>query len=83
MSTKPTLISMKDKQKLTNEITDLKSENKNLNKKITKFETEKLELLARLEKLEKVALGSIQSKDLASNKINFKSMNREFKKIDF
>ena len=37
-------------------------------------------LLARLEKLEKVALGSIQSKDLASSKINFKSLNRELKK---
>ncbi|MCR8534984.1 MAG: YadA C-terminal domain-containing protein, partial [Prochlorococcus marinus XMU1426] len=36
-----------------------------------------------LEKLEKVALGSIQSKDLASNKINFKSVNRDLKKIDF
>ena len=60
---------MNDKQKLTDEITDLKSENKNLNKKITKFETEKLELLARLERLEKIALGESKSKDLATIKL--------------
>ena len=68
-SVKPSLISMKDKQKLTNEITDLKSENKNLNKKITKFETEKLELLARLERLEKIAISETNSKDLATIKL--------------
>ena len=68
-SANPSLISMKDKQKLTNEITDLKSKNQNLNKKITKFETEKLELLARLERLEKIALGESKSKDLATIKL--------------
>ena len=68
-SVKSSLISMKDKQKLTNEITDLKSENKNLNKKITKFETEKLELLARLERLEKIAISETNSKDLATIKL--------------
>ncbi len=68
-SVKPNLISMKDTQKLTNEITDLRSENQNLNKKITKFETERFELLARLERLEKVALGDLKSKDLASIKL--------------
>ena len=68
-SFKPNLISMKDKQKLTNEITDLKSENLNLNKKITKFETEKLELLARLERLEKIALSETNSQDLATIKL--------------
>ena len=68
-SVKPTLISMKDRQKLTNEITDLKSKNQNLNKKITKFETEKLELLARLERLEKIALGESKSKGLATIKL--------------
>ena len=57
--------------KLTNEITDLKSENKNLNEKITKFETEKFELLARLERLEKVALGESKSKDLATIQLPF------------
>ena len=40
-------------------------------------------LLARLERLEKVALGSIQSKDLASNQIDFKSLNRNLKKNKF
>ncbi|KGG05847.1 hypothetical protein EU99_0228 [Prochlorococcus marinus str. MIT 9321] len=68
-SVKPSLISMKDKQKLTNEITDLKSENKILNKKITKFQTEKLELLARLERLEKIAINETNSKDLATIKL--------------
>ena len=68
-SVKPNLISMKDKQKLTNEITNLKSENQNLNIKITKFETERFELLARLERLEKVALGDLKSKDLATIKL--------------
>ena len=68
-SVKPTQISMKDKQKLTNEITDLKSENKNLNEKITKFEIEKFELLARLERLEKIALSETNSQDLASIKL--------------
>ena len=66
---KPTLISMKEKKEFETQIISLEETNK--------------QLLARLEKLEKVALGSIQSKDLASNKINFKSMNRELKKIDF
>ena len=66
---------MKDKQKLTNEITDLKSENKNLNKKITKFETEKLELLARLERLEKIAISETNSKDLATIKLPQLSRN--------
>ena len=68
-SVKPTQISMKDKQKLTSEIKDLKSENKNLNEKITKFEIEKLELLARLERLEKIALSETNSQDLATIKL--------------
>ena len=66
---KPTLISMKEKKEFETQISTLEETNK--------------ELLARLEKLEKVALGSIQSKDLASNKINFKSLNRDLKKINF
>ena len=68
-SVKPNLISMKEKQKLTNEITDLKSENKKLNKKITIFETEKLELLARLERLEKIALSETNARDLVTIKL--------------
>ena len=68
-ATQPNLISMKKNQKLINEITDLKSENKKLNKKITKFETEKSELLARLERLEKIALSETNSRDLATIKL--------------
>ena len=66
---KPTLISMKEKKEFETQINTLEETNK--------------QLLSRLEKLEKVALGSIQSKDLASNKINFKSLNSELKKNDF
>ena len=66
---KPTKISIKNKQKLIHEINDLKSENKILNNKIRKFESEKLELIARLERLEKVALGESKSKDLATIKL--------------
>jgi len=66
---KPTLISMKEKKEFETQINTLEEQNK--------------QLLSRLEKLEKVALGSIQSKDLASNKINFESLNRELKKNDF
>ena len=66
---KPTLISMKEKKEFETQINTLEETNK--------------QLLARLEKLEKVALGSVQSKDLASNKINFNSLNRELKKNDF
>ena len=66
---KPTLISMKEKKEFETQINNLEETNK--------------QLLARLEKLEKVALGSIQAKDLASNKINLKSLNRDLQKIDF
>ena len=66
---KPTLISMKEKKEFETQINTLEETNK--------------QLLARLEKLEKIALGTTQSKDLASNKINFKSLNRELKKNDF
>ena len=63
---KPTLISLKEKKEFETQINTLEETNK--------------QLLTRLEKLEKVALGSIQSKDLASNQINFKSLNRDLKK---
>ena len=66
---KPTLISMKEKKEFETQINTLEETNK--------------QLLARLEKLEKIALGNIQSKDLASNTIDFKSLNRELKKNDF
>ena len=38
--------------------------------------------MSKLERLEKVALGSIQSKDLASNTIDFKSLNRDIRKMN-
>ncbi len=66
---KPTLISMKEKKEFETQINTLEETNK--------------QLLARLEKLEKIALGSIQSKDLASNEIDFKSLNRDIKKMNF
>ena len=66
---KPTLISMKEKKEFETQINTLEETNK--------------QLLVRLEKLEKIALGSIQSKDLASNEIDFKSLNRDIKKMNF
>ena len=66
---KPTLISMKEKKEFETQIISLEEKNK--------------QLLARLERLEKVALGSVQSKDLASNKTDFNSLNRELQKNKF
>ena len=65
---KSTLISMKEKKEFETQINTLEEKNK--------------QLLARLERLEKVALGGIQSKDLASNKIDFNSLNKDLKKIN-
>ena len=61
-STKSSQISMKEKDELKQEISDLKANNKNI---ISQNKT----LLERLERLEKVALGDIKSKDLAVYKI--------------
>ena len=44
--------------------------------KISSLEEKNQELLARLEKLEKVALGQVGSKDLASNSIDFKKLTK-------
>ncbi len=62
------LISMKEKEFQT---------------KIISLEVKNQELLARLERLEKVALGKVGSKDLASNTIYYREMNKglNFKKI--
>jgi len=51
--------------------------------KIISLEEKNQELLARLERLEKVALGKVGSKDLASNTIYYHEMNKglNFKKI--
>ena len=57
-ATKPTQISMKETKELKEEIADLKENNKNII-------AQNNALLARLERLEKVALGEHKSKDLA------------------
>ena len=61
-ATNPKQISMQETNELKKEISDLKENNKNI---IAQNKT----LLERLERLEKVALGDITSKDLAVNKI--------------
>ena len=57
-ATKPTQISMKETKELKEEIADLKENNKNII-------AQNNALLARLERLEKVALEDLKSKDLA------------------
>ena len=57
-ATKPTQISMNETKKLKKEISNLKENNKNII-------AQNNALLARLERLEKVALGDLKSKDLA------------------
>ena len=57
-TTKPTQISMRETEELKEEIADLKENNKNII-------AQNNALLARLERLEKVALGDLKSKDLA------------------
>ena len=59
---KSTLISMKEKEELKQEISDLKANNINII-------SQNKALLARLERLEKVALGESKSKDLATIKL--------------
>ena len=58
-------MSMKEKKEFQTQISTLEEKNK--------------QLLARLERLEKVALGSVQSNDLASNQIDFNSLNKDLK----
>ena len=73
---KTTLISMKDKKKLKQEIDDLKEnneriifQNKNLEIKNQSIIDQNKSLLARLERLEQLALGETKSKDLAIYKL--------------
>ena len=61
-TTKPTQISMRETKELKEEIADLKENNKNII-------SQNNALLARLERLEKVALGDLKSKDLAVYKL--------------
>ena len=62
-ATKPTQISMKETKELKKEISDLKENNKNII-------AQNNALLARLERLEKVALGNLKSKDLSVYQLN-------------
>ena len=75
-SVKPTLISMKAKEKMEEKIYTLEENNKkiisqntDLKQKNQSIISQNKELLARLERLEKVALGESKSKDLATIKL--------------
>jgi len=75
-SVKPTLISMKAKEKMEEKIYTLEennkkiiSQNRDLKQKNQSIISQNKELLARLERLEKVALGESKSKDLATIKL--------------
>ena len=75
-TTKPTQISMRETKELKKEISDLKennnqiiSQNKNLQLENQSIISQNNALLARLERLEKVALGDLKSKDLAAIKL--------------
>ena len=65
--TKPTLISMKEKKELKAEVKNLKSTNQEL-KELLAMQNQKLTLQnERLEKLEQIALGNFNSKELVSS----------------
>ena len=66
---KPTQISMNEKKEFRQEITNLKETNKNMLSKNQKLEDKVFTLMARLERLEKVALGDLKSKNLAVYKL--------------
>ncbi len=75
-ATQPTQISMRETKELKQEISDLKnnnnqiiSQNKNLQLENQSIISQNNALLARLERLEKVALGDLKSKDLAVYKL--------------
>ena len=64
---------MKEKKALQIKIDDLASSNEAMKKnnqelqmKVSKFDSEKAELISRLEQLEQIALGLTKSTDLAS-----------------
>ena len=61
-SSKPSLISMKEKEEFKKEISDLKANNKNII-------AQNKALLERLERLEKIALDTSKSTDLAAIKL--------------
>ena len=68
-ATKPTQISMKDKKVMETKIELLEKRNKTILSKNQKLENKLSILMARLEKIEKIALGGSKSKDLAVYKL--------------
>ena len=68
-SNKPTQISMKAKEKMEAKIFSLEEKNEKILSKNQKLENTVSTLLARLERLEKVALSESKSKDLATIKL--------------
>ena len=68
-ATKPTQISMKDKKVMETKIESLEQKNKAILSKNQKLENKLSILMARLEKIEKIALGESKSKDLAVYKL--------------
>ena len=68
-SVKPSLISMKAKEKMEDKINSLEEKNEKILSKNQKLENTVSTLLARLERLEKIALGKSKSQDLATLKL--------------
>ena len=68
-ATKPTQISMKDKKVMETKIESLEEKNKKILSKNQTLENKLSILLARLEKIEKIALGESKSQDLAVYKL--------------
>ncbi len=66
---KPTLISIKTNEKMEDKINSLEEKNEKILSKNQKLEKTVSTLLARLERLEKVALGESKSKDLVTIKL--------------
>ena len=68
-SVKPNLMSMKEKKEFKKEISVLRENNKNILSKNQKLENKIFTLMARLERLEKIALSETTSKDVAVYKL--------------
>ena len=68
-SNQPTQISIKTKEKMEEKIYSLEEKNEKILSKNKKLENKVSSLIARLERLEKVALGESKSKDLATMKL--------------
>ena len=66
---KPTQISMKDKKVMETKIESLEEKNKKILSKNQKLENKLSILMARLEKIEKIALSESKSKDIAVYKL--------------